>query len=112
LVVGPGGVLQLLNSAPLKGHRPSATLLFDSIAKTFGKDSVGIILTGMGDDGVEGLQTLGKKGAHIIAQNEETCTVYGMPKMAIEAGTVDEILGPDEIVTRLVKLHTHSLSVI
>jgi two-component system chemotaxis response regulator CheB len=112
LTVGSGGVLQLLASAPLKGHRPSATLLFDSIAQTFGKDSVGIILTGMGDDGVEGLQALGKRGAHIIAQNEETCTVFGMPKMAIEAGTVDEILSPAEIVTRLIKLHTHSLSVI
>jgi two-component system chemotaxis response regulator CheB len=112
LTVGSGGVLQLLTSAPLKGHRPSATLLFDSVAQTFGKDSVGIILTGMGDDGVEGLQALGKKGAHIIAQNEETCTVFGMPKMAIEAGTVDEILSPAEIVTRLIKLHTHSLSVV
>jgi two-component system chemotaxis response regulator CheB len=111
LILAPGGVLRLVSSAPLKGHRPSATLLFDSVAKAFGKDAVGIILTGMGDDGVEGLQSLGKTGAHIVAQNEESSTVFGMPKIAIESGTVDEILSPAEIVTRLIKLHTHSLSV-
>ena len=65
----------------------------------------------MGDDGVEGLQTLGKTGAHIIAQNEASSTVFGMPKVAIDSGTVDEILSPAEIVTRLVKLHAHSQSV-
>ena len=111
LVVTPGGRLHLDTSAPLKGHRPSATMLFDSVAKVFGKDAVGIILTGMGDDGVEGLKNLGKAGAHIIAQNEESCTVFGMPKMAIDAGTVDEILPPMEIVSRLVKLHSHSLAI-
>lgn len=112
LTVTTGGVLRLDSSPPLRGHRPSANMLFDSVAKTFGKDAIGIILTGMGNDGVDGLQTLGKAGAHIIAQNEESSVVFGMPKMAIEQGTVDEILSPAEIVTRLVKLHTHSLSLI
>lgn len=111
LTVASGGVLHLVSTPPLRGHRPSATLLFDSVAKTFGKDAVGIILSGMGDDGVEGLQTLGKTGAHIIAQNEASSTVFGMPKVAIDSGTVDEILSPAEIVTRLVKLHAHSQSV-
>jgi two-component system chemotaxis response regulator CheB len=111
LTVAAGGVLRLVSTPPIRGHRPSANILFDSVAKTFGKNAVGIILTGMGDDGVDGLQTLGKTGAHIIAQNEESCTVFGMPKVAIEAGTVDEILSPAEIVTRLIKLHSHSLSI-
>lgn len=111
LTVAPGGGLRLDASPPVRGHRPSANLLFDSVAKAFGKDAVGIILTGMGDDGVEGLQTLGKTGAHIIAQNEASSVVFGMPKIAIEQGTVDEILSPAEIVTRLLKLHSHSQSI-
>ena len=111
LTVAPGGILRLVSSPPVRGHRPSANLLYESVAKTFGKDAIGIILTGMGEDGVEGLQTLGKTGAHIIAQSEESSVVFGMPKVAIESGTVDEILSPAEIVTRLIKLHTHSLSV-
>lgn len=111
LTVATGNRLRLVSSPPVRGHRPSANLLFDSVAKTFGKDAIGIILTGMGDDGVEGLQTLGKTGAHIIAQNESSSVVFGMPKIAIEQGTVDEILSPAEIVARLLKLHSHSQSV-
>jgi two-component system chemotaxis response regulator CheB len=110
LIVASGGSLLLDNAPPLGGHRPSASILFGSVAKAFGKDSVGIILTGMGDDGVEGLQVLGKTGAHIIAQDEASSTVFGMPKAAIEAGTVDEVLSPAEIVTRLTKIHMHSVS--
>lgn len=111
LTVSPGGVLRSVSSPPVKGHRPSATMLFDSVAKSFGKDAVGVILTGMGDDGVDGLRNLGKTGAHIIAQNEASSTVFGMPRVAIEAGTVDEILSPAEIVARLSKLHSHSQTI-
>jgi two-component system chemotaxis response regulator CheB len=111
LHLAPGGVLRLISSPPVNGHRPSANILFNSVAQAFGKKAVGIILTGMGDDGVEGLQTLGRTGAHIIAQDQESSTVFGMPKMAIEQGTVDEILSPAGIVARLTKLHTHSLSI-
>ncbi|HNT25310.1 MAG TPA: chemotaxis protein CheB [Anaerolineales bacterium] len=111
LTVATGNTISLVASPPVRGHRPSANLLFDSVAKTFGKDSVGIILTGMGDDGADGLQALGKTGAHIIAQNQASSVVFGMPKVAIERGTVDEILSPSEIVNRLIKLHTRSMSV-
>jgi len=111
LLVAPGGVLHLVSSPPVGGHRPSANLLFCSVAQAFGKNAVGIILTGMGDGGVEGLQTLGKAGAHIIVQDQDSSTVFGMPKMAIEQGTVDEILSPAGIVARLTKLHSHTLSI-
>ena len=111
LIANPGGVLRVDLSPPYKGYRPSANLLFKSVAETYGKNAVGIILTGMGDDGVEGLQALGRTGAHIIAQGQESSAVFGMPKMAIEGGAVDEILSPASIVSRLIKLHNHMRSI-
>jgi two-component system chemotaxis response regulator CheB len=111
LMTASGGVLRVDPSPPHKGYRPSANLMFQSVAAAYGKHAVGIILTGMGDDGAEGLQILGKTGAHIIAQDEDSSTVFGMPKMAIEAGIVDEILSPIGIASRLIKLHNHMLSI-
>lgn len=110
LVISPGGVFRLEATDPIKGQRPSATRLFESVAKTMGANSIGIMMTGMGDDGVEGLELLSKAGAHIIAQDEASCVIYGMPKVAVQRGIVDEILSPEEIVTRLTKLHTHMQS--
>lgn len=109
LIVTPPGVLRLEASAPLQGQRPSITRLFQSVAQSFGKNSVGILLTGMGEDGVEGLQALSQKGAHIIAQDQASSTIFGMPKAAIELGIVDEVLAPQGIVSRLTKLHGHNL---
>jgi two-component system chemotaxis response regulator CheB len=66
---------------------------------------VGIVLTGMGDDGADGIEILGKTGAHIIAQNEQSSIVFGMPSQAIQRGVVDEVLSPDEIAQILLELH-------
>lgn len=77
--------------------RPSVDVMFRSVAEVYGGDSLGVILTGMGNDGTAGLKLLKAKGAKVIAQDEATCVVYGMPKMAIEAGVVDIVLPVHEI---------------
>jgi two-component system chemotaxis response regulator CheB len=84
-------------------HRPSVDVLFRSAASYAGKNVVGVILTGMGDDGAKGMKEMKDAGAINIAQNEETCVVFGMPNEAIKAGAVDHVL-PLESIT--MKVHT------
>ncbi len=74
-------------------HRPSVDVLFRSAAKYAGRNAVGIILTGMGDDGARGLKEAKDAGALTIAQDEASCVVFGMPKEAIKAGAVDKVMG-------------------
>jgi len=78
-------------------HRPSVNVLFRSVASSAGKNAIGIIMTGMGDDGAKGLKELHETGALTIAQNEESCVVYGMPKEAVKAGGVDAEMHIDQI---------------
>ncbi|BBI99726.1 chemotaxis response regulator protein-glutamate methylesterase [Ferrigenium kumadai] len=73
-------------------HRPSVDVLFRSAAKCAGSNALGIIMTGMGDDGARGLKEMRDAGARTIAQNEETCVVYGMPKEAVKLDAVDRIM--------------------
>jgi two-component system chemotaxis response regulator CheB len=82
-------------------HRPSVDVLFRSAAQYAGANAVGIILTGMGDDGAKGLLEMKNAGAFTIAQNEATCVVFGMPRMAIEAGAVQKILPLDLIASEI-----------
>jgi two-component system chemotaxis response regulator CheB len=107
LIVQPRGILHMDGSDPVGGQRPSATRFFQSVAETFKADAVGIVLTGMGEDGVDGLAAMSQAGAHVIAQDQASCSVFGMPKAAIDRGVVDEALSPDQIVSRLIKLHHH-----
>lgn len=83
-------------------HRPSVDVLFRSVARAAGRNATGIIMTGMGDDGARGLKEMHDAGAYTVAQDEETCVVYGMPKEAVKLGGVDRILPlggiPAEIV--------------
>lgn len=72
------------STEPVNLHCPSVDVMFDSVAKAVGKDAVGILLTGMGGDGAEGLLTMRKSGAVTLAQNRESCVVYGMPKVAVD----------------------------
>ena len=72
----------------VNGHCPSVEVLFESVAKAAGKDAVGIILTGMGGDGGKGLLSMRQAGAKTIGQDESTCVVYGMPKVAYDLGAV------------------------
>ncbi|WP_411822793.1 protein-glutamate methylesterase/protein-glutamine glutaminase [Leptospira sp. 'Mane'] len=73
-------------------HKPSVDVLFRSVAKHVGKNAKGIIMTGMGDDGAQGLLEMKQAGAVTVAQNEESCIVFGMPKEAIRRGAADKIL--------------------
>lgn len=82
---------------PLRGHRPSATMLFSSIARVFGDRAIGVILTGIGDDGALGLAELRARGALTLGQDEETSAVYGMPSAADKLGAVVRVLPLPEI---------------
>lgn len=85
-------------------HRPSVDVLFRSAARYAGKNAIGVILTGMGNDGAKGLKELHDTGAHCIAQDEQSSVVFGMPKEAIKEGAADEILSLDKVTERLVQL--------
>lgn len=74
----------------VNGHCPSVDVLFDSVADKAGQNAIGIILTGMGHDGAKGLLAMRKKGARTIGQDEESCVVYGMPKVAYDIGAVEK----------------------
>lgn len=76
---------------PVSGHQPSVDVLFSSVAEVVGARAVGILLTGMGADGAQGLLAMARKGAHTIAQDEATCTVFGMPRAAINIGAAKVI---------------------
>ncbi|GGP27179.1 protein-glutamate methylesterase/protein-glutamine glutaminase [Silvimonas amylolytica] len=78
-------------------HRPSVDVLFRSVAKAAGRNAVGFIMTGMGDDGAQGLKEMHDTGAVTYAQDEASCVVFGMPKEAIELGGVNEVVGLDRI---------------
>lgn len=86
--------------------RPSVDVMFRSVAEVYGGDVLGVILTGMGYDGTVGLRLLKAKGARVIAQDEATCVVYGMPKTAVEAGVVDIILPIQEIAYQIERMTT------
>jgi len=84
-------------------HRPSVDVLFRSAARYAGKNAVGVIMTGMGDDGAKGLLEMKEAGATTIAQDEATCVVFGMPKEAIKLGAVDKILPLESITPAVIK---------
>lgn len=81
---------RLVEGGPINGHRPSVDALFDSVAELAGRNAVGVILTGMGRDGAAGLLKMRHAGARTIGQNEKTCVVYGMPRVAFELGAVEQ----------------------
>jgi two-component system chemotaxis response regulator CheB len=95
--LGKNGSIELSKAPPFKGLRPSANYLFHSLARFYGSSSMGIILTGMGDDGAEGMEAMYRAGAFTIAQDEESCVVYGMPHEAVKRKAVKQVLTPDQI---------------
>jgi two-component system chemotaxis response regulator CheB len=97
-------VVQVKDGPFVNRHRPSVDVTFRSVAETAGKNAVGVILTGMGSDGAKGLLAMKQAGGATIAQNKESCVVFGMPKAAIEIGAVDEVLPIDKILPRALEL--------
>jgi two-component system chemotaxis response regulator CheB len=98
---GANYVAHLDQEPPVNRHRPSIDVLFDSAAKHAGKNAIGIILTGMGKDGAEGLLRMKRAGAHTLAQDEASCVVFGMPREAIALGAVDDVSPLSEVSRRV-----------
>src|SRR5215470_12909593 len=96
-----GDMATLSDGPPVNGHRPSADVLFHSVAQEFGLTAVGVLMTGMGDDGSEGLGAIKSAGGMTIAQSEETCVVSGMPRAAILKGYANKIIPLDGIASFL-----------
>jgi two-component system chemotaxis response regulator CheB len=93
--------VRVTSSAPVNRHRPSVDVLFQSFAQFAGSNSVGVILTGMGNDGAQGLKQMRDQGAMTIAQDEHTCVVYGMPKEAVDLGAVQRVAPISRIAEEL-----------
>jgi len=94
---------EVFEGEKVNGHCPSVDVLFYSAAEVCGKNAVGVILTGMGQDGAKGLLEMKRQGAHTIGQDEKTSIVYGMPKAAFELGAVDKQLDLDSIAGEIIK---------
>ncbi len=98
------GALHVDAGDPVCAQRPSGTVLFESMAKTLGAGALGVLLTGMGEDGAKGLLEIRKRGGHAIAEHESTAVVYGMPAEAVRLGAVHELLPLPAIGPRILDL--------
>jgi two-component system, chemotaxis family, protein-glutamate methylesterase/glutaminase len=96
----------LTDEPPHSGHKPSIDILFESAARQLGPSAIGVLLTGMGRDGAEGLLAMHKAGAFTVAQDESTSVVYGMPKVAAQLGAADQVLPLDRIADSVVAVAT------
>src|SRR5574341_718724 len=104
LGIGRNGRIELSDAPPIAGFRPSATYLFESAARAWGPRAVGVVLTGMGNDGIAGLAALKAAGGAVIAQDEASSVVYGMPREAVAAGVVDVVVSVEEVASQLREL--------
>lgn len=86
---------------PVNRHRPSVDVLFESVAKVVGAKAIGVLLTGMGKDGAQGLLEMRRAGALTLVQDAASCVVYGMPREAVEIGAACEVLGLEAIAPRI-----------
>jgi len=94
-------VAVLTDDPKVNGHRPSADLLFQSVAQEFGEKSIAVLMTGMGDDGARGLGEVKQAGGLTIAQSEDSCVVYGMPRAAVERGLAVRVVPLDALANTL-----------
>jgi two-component system chemotaxis response regulator CheB len=106
LELAPGNFLRLTTEPPLASQRPAANVLFQSLARVAGPKAVGVLLTGMGEDGARGLVQMKEAGAFTIAEDESTAVVYGMPAAAVRMGGVSVSLPQDLIAARLSQIAT------
>jgi two-component system chemotaxis response regulator CheB len=103
---GPAGAPKacLDQKPPILGVRPCADVLFQSVAEVYGGKALGVVLTGMGRDGAKGLRAMKARNARVIAQDEASCVVYGMPRAAVAAGCVDRVLPLDRVAAAIVEM--------
>ncbi len=104
MVVSKSGSIVLNQDPPLGTLRPAVDVLFASVAEQYGQEVVAAVLTGMGSDGRRGAKMIKERGGVVLAQSEETCVVYGMPRAVVEAGLADDVLPLDLIADEIIKL--------
>lgn len=104
LCILPSHRLNLIERGPLDIYRPSCNILLNSVADVFGRQAVGIILTGMGSDGAQGIARIRDKGGKTLGQDEQTSVIYGMNRVAIDAGDVHQVLAIEDIAATMVQL--------
>jgi two-component system chemotaxis response regulator CheB len=104
LILSPAGTLRVSAEPPIGNQRPSATALFRSVAQAVGRRGVGVLLTGMGEDGAQGLVEMRQAGGYTLAEDETTAVVYGMPAAAARMGGASASLPLDQIAPRLLRL--------
>lgn len=104
MLVNSMGLITLSQSPAQHGLRPAANQLFNSVAQVYGATAIGVILTGMGSDGAEGLWAMREVGAHTIAQDKSTSIVFGMPAVAIELGAAEQVLPANKIAPAIMAL--------
>jgi len=97
-------LVELDDGPPVNRHRPSVDVMFESVAASAGRNAIGVILTGMGGDGARGLLAMREAGARTVAQDEASCVVYGMPKVAVEVGAVEHSMPIDRIAPEVLRL--------
>ncbi len=105
---GPTYFVEVKNGPLVTRHRPSVNMLFKSVSKYAGANAIGVIMTGMGNDGAEGMKELKANGAYTIAQDEASCVVFGMPKEAIALKCVDWVLPLDRIPNKILEVAQRS----
>jgi two-component system chemotaxis response regulator CheB len=96
--------IELTKEPPLYNLRPAADITFKDAGEIFGKNTIAVVLTGMGSDGAEGASLIKEKGGCVIAQDEKTSVVYGMPRAVVERGVADYILPVDKILDKIVEI--------
>ena len=108
--VAQGDMIVLMDQAPVNGHRPSVDVLFHSVAKEFGSESAAVLMTGMGEDGADGMRAVQEAGGITIAQSLETCVVDSMPRAAIDAGSAGRIVPLESLPSVLQTLSSNDRS--
>jgi two-component system chemotaxis response regulator CheB len=116
-LIAPGGIhmglqvaqngtvtVRLIDGPPVNNCKPAVDVLFYDVAKIYGSSALGVIMTGMGSDGTRGLREMKKQGAHIIAQDEKSCVVFGMPRIPIEEGFADIVAPLENIAMEIMKI--------
>ncbi|AKJ08001.1 two-component system chemotaxis response regulator CheB [Archangium gephyra] len=103
--------VELMDGGRVSGHKPSVDVLFQSVARAAGENAIGVLLTGMGEDGADGLLAMKQAGADTLAQDEASCVVFGMPRAAIQRGAVDEVVSitamTDAVLRRARRFRAH-----
>jgi len=100
---GADYIIKLNDGPPVSRHKPSVDVMFRSVAQNVGPNAMGVMLTGMGADGAEGMLEMKQRDSYNIAQNEETCVVWGMPGAAVKIGAVDKELGLGLVAKEIIR---------